>query len=1669
MSDLAQVLDELKQQYGGNSARYGYAFERLMVEFLRHDPVYAEQFDEVWRWDDWPYNGGARDTGIDLVARHRDDGSFTAIQCKFYNENTTIQKRHIDSFFEASGRQFLIDGELRHFNDRLIISSTDKWSANAEAALQSQMIPVQRIGRYNLAESPLKWDVIFAPNELAINLQRKEKFEPRPHQRAAIDNTLRGFEQHDRGQLIMACGTGKTFTALRLAEEFAASNHEHASVLILVPSIALLAQTLREWMAQATVDMRPYAVCSDAKVAKGAEDVSAFDVGIGVSTDGQVIFERFEHGRRAKGLSVIFSTYQSLPAVYDAQQMGLPEFDLVICDEAHRTTGVTLEGEEASNFSKIHDTEYIRAAKRLYMTATPRLFDEKVRDKAASVSAEIASMDDEAVYGPEFHRLGFGEAVERGLLTDYKVLVMTVDEKMSADVLARSGSESLNLSTSSAMLGAWQAFAKRSGGEQGQKYGFEVGATPMQRVVAFARDIKTSKTISEQYPALVDAFRDRIAEVADADMAAAVAEHLRQNLGLRVQAQHVDGTMNALVRGERISWLEATPEHQQVRVLTNARCLSEGVDVPALDAVVFFNPRNSIVDVVQSIGRVMRRSAGKDYGYIVLPVAVPAGQSPSEALADNQRFKVVWQILNALRSHDERFEAKVNSISLNPSDKVELPINVENVSLPTSGKEAERKVNAGDRNATEDATTSPDDARDAGKLTGQDLALFSLEQWQDAMYVRIVDRVGERTYWEDWADDVAEIAQAQITRINSLLDGRDKHLLAEFEAFTQGLRGNLNDSISRDDAISMISQHLITAPVFDALFEGHEFVRNNPVAVVMQQMVDVLNNAGLETETSSLDRFYDSVRLRASQVTSAAGKQQVIKELYERFFKRAFPKQAEALGIVYTPVEIVDFILRAADEAARMHFGHGLTSEGVNIIDPFAGTSTFLVRLLQSGIIEPHDLARKYASELFATEILLLAYYVSAVNIETTYNAMQAEAAKREGASEPAYETFTGIALADTFQVYEKGDGLDESVFVENNASIQRQINAPINVIIGNPPYSVGQNSANDFNQNLKYPSLDQRIEDTYAALSSAQNKNSLYDSYLRAFRWATDRIGNRGIVAFVSNGGWLDGNSGDGVRKSFAEEFTDVYVFNLRGNARTAGDQRRKEAGNVFGSGGRTTIAITIAIKDPSTPGFTLHYRDIGDYLSTPEKLEIIDRSSLHGDDWQELQPNTYGDWLGHRDPNFSTWPALSHKHDSIVKIFKEYSAGLKTSRDAWAYNSNISQLQKNIRETVKYYNFAVQNAPFSNKQPTKTEIDNYLSTLDNRRFSWDAVNIKDISTGKHLDPSLIQFTRSIYRPFFPQWVCFDKTSRLNNRVAQLPRVFPTFRHHNLGIYQVGKGSSVPFSCIATHHLPDLHLTGSGSGGQFFPRFTWSDRATEVDDNGQGAFTFGSEVEHSRYGTIGEVADGYTRVDNIADEIKALYREALGDDITGDDIFHFVYGKLHDPGYRSTYEIDLKKMLPHIETPAMREEFDRFAAAGKALLDLHVNYEDVEPWPVTINLKPTADPDDRETWRVKKMAWGKKRDPETGKRVNDTTTIIVNPKITVTDIPEEAERYQLGSRSALAWLIDRYRVTTDKKSGITNDPNDWADEVGNPRYIVDLIAKVTRVAVETTRIVNGL
>lgn len=1586
----------------------GDRLERLTKEFLTKDSIQSRLYKKVYLWKDWDGRENFGDIGIDLVAENV-DGGVTAIQCKFYDEHSTIAKEHIDSFISASGR--------KPFTHRIIVSTTDKWSKNAEKMLEEQRFPVQRMGLQTFRDSNIDWSTYSLDDPGEQQVSYKPHKELRPHQDTAITRTLKGLQKDDRGQLIMACGTGKTFTAIRLAEKFAEQNGGHARVLFMVPSLALMSQSISEFSNEIEGPFHAYAVCSDSKVGRekkrgGANadlaDLRVEDLQLPATTDGAELAAAMNANPLDEGLEVVFSTYHSIDAVSEAQAAGIGEFDLIICDEAHRTTGVTLADESESNFVKIHDDNWVAGRKRVYMTATPKIFNEDTKFQASEKAAVLCSMDDVDTFGVPFYRIGFGEAVEKGLLTDYKVLVLGVSESQIAtsfqNLLADESNE-LAIDDVAKLVGCWNGLAKRRSGELEASFGDDL--EPMKRAVAFSRSIKDSQKIEREFEDLVRInLRNR--------------ENDDPTDDLGVQVRHIDGGFNAQSRAELLNWLKQEPNEEGpiCRILTNARCLTEGVDVPNLDAVLFLNPRNSIVDVIQAVGRVMRRAEGKKYGYIILPIAIPDGMSTAQALSDNKRYKVVWQVLQALRAHDERMDATIHQIELNASDPESIIVQT----VDLAPKKEKDSIGANDTEAPEDSITPGE----------QTTLTFPAQEWKDGVYAKIVDKVGTREYWDDWSKDIATIAGRHITMIRHLLDeaSPESELRTVFAQFVEGLQQTLNPAIDEDQAIEMLAQHLITQPVFDAMFAGHRFTELNPISLAMQNVVDHLNaNAAFEKERESLSAFYESVQRRVKDLDNAAAKQHVIKDLYDKFFQNAFPRIAERLGIVFTPVPVVDYILRSADVALRESFGKSLSDEGVSIIEPFVGTGTFITRLLQLGLIRPEDLERKYTRELFANELVLLSYYIAAINIETVYG----EVAKEHGLGSE-YVPFNGMVLTDTFQLSESSHHLNLPAFRANSERAERELEQDIRVIVMNPPYSAGQNSANDNNQNEKYPKLDERIAETYAQSSSGTNKNSIYDSYIRAIRWASDRVKDSGVIAFVSNGSFIDGNAADGLRKCLVGEFSKLYVYNLRGNARTSGETRKREAGNVFGGGSRTPVTICVLVKDPSHTGeAVLHYRDIGDYLSREEKLDIIaQEGSIAHTEWEVIVPNEAADWINQRDEKYDTYQPIGDKatkgKPNTPGVFQLYSNGLQTNRDPWVYNYSVEKLSSNVIRMVKNYNAQFVDG-VKNMDPTKIKWSSSLEA-DYRRKLKLTYNESGVRT-------------SMYRPYAKQFVYFD--SHLNHRTYQLKKLFPTPAHENIAFGFTGRGATKEFSVLMVDTLPDLE---SISKAQWMSLYTYE---PVIEDDG------GLNLNLSG----GEVVDGYTRKENITDATLTAYRSTYGDEsIAKEDIFYYIYALLHHSEYREKYAADLKKMLPRIP---LVKGFWEYSRAGRALAELHLGYESVEPYPLdeVVSSPAPEDPEECfEFYRVQKLQFGPKK---------DKTRIKYNGHLTLKGIPEEANEYQVNGRSALEWVIDRYQVKTDKDSLITNDPNDYCRAVNDPRYIVDLIKRLVTVSLETQKLVGTL
>ena len=1597
MSALDRILKSYRDA-AVTEREKGTYFERLSVEFLKNDRVQSQEYSDVCTFAEWAAANGedGRDMGIDLVAKLRDEEGFAAIQCKFYSPQHRVQKKDIDSFLSASSRH--------PFVHRVVIDTTEvDWSETADFTIANQIIPVVRIGLTALRNSAIDWSA-FEVDSKKIKLRPKKAL--LEHQQQALTAVKSGFREHDRGKLIMACGTGKTFTALKIAENLAG---EGKRVLVLVPSLALVAQTVREWTNDTKIGLRSFAVCSDVQVGKRRKytsdvaEIEAHELDFPATTNPAKLAARAcvnDHER----MTVVFGTYQSISVLTAAQEQGLQAFDLIICDEAHRTTGAKINGEEDSKFIRVHENKYVNGLRRLYMTATPRIYGENVRAKAADASVELCDMDDEKLYGPTFFTYGFSRAVEKGILTDFKVVVLAVDESIvSKGVQSRlSADNELKLDDATKIVGCYKALIK-----QGSSEDFSVDYNPMRRAIAFCKDIRSSKLVADEFGKVVDEF-NAVEPIEGED---------EQQISCEVK--HVDGTFNAKTRGEFLYWLGDDVAQNECKILSNVRCLSEGVDVPSLDAILFLHPRKSQIDVVQSVGRVMRKAEGKKLGYVILPVVIPANVRPEDALDDNERYKVVWQILNALRAHDDRFDGIINTWPLN-KDKIEVVVVAENLPQKPPG---DKGLDIGGR-------PGDDGEGDLG-VRPEEQIRFILGDFPAAMRAKIVQKCGRRTYWEDyWAKDIGQIAQQHIERINATLEtGVAERML--FDMFLAEIRDNLNDAVTEEDAIEMLAQHLITKPVFDVLFKDHNFTAQNPVSQAMQKVVTALEQQNIGKEADGLEGFYESVRQRASGIDSAEGKQKIVVDLYEKFFKTAFPELTEKLGIVYTPVEVVDFIIHSVNDILQKEFGQTLGSKGVHIVDPFTGTGTFITRLLQSGLISKEQLEYKYKNEIHANEIVLLAYYIATINIEATYHRLSGN----------DYSPFKGICLTDTFNMYESDD-LVARMMEDNSERRNRQKALDIRVIVGNPPYRAGQKSEGDNTKNVRYPALDAKIRDTYVARSKASNHSNLYDSYIRAIRWANDRLGDDGgIVGFISGSAWIDNAFADGMRKCLEDECSSIYIINLRSEVHKdmVNKGSGREGDNIFEEGSTTGISIAFFVKNPSSKqSGNVWYYDIGDGLKLDTKLATLQnaqsiKNMLNAGQFERIHADDRGDWINKRDTNFDRYITIGSKQKGVsTNLFENYTLGVVTARDAWCYNSSASKLLVNIKKLIKRF------------EGDRQRLHGGVSTVDvatviesdPQMYSWMGALMADLVKDKPLSLTDGEVRTVNYKPFSKRNIFYSR--RLIKSINRTGELFPNQNSKNRCVVVSGVGARNGLSVLMVDRMLDHSAFASGT--QHFP------------------IKFYEKID----------ADDHPVKDGITDYGLKHFQDAYSNTaITKEDIFYYVYGLLHSKDYRTHFANNLSEALPLIPAVTQEVDFWAFVEAGRKLGNLHVNYENAELYPVTfakgaLELATIDDPVG--FYRVEKMKFAGK--PDNLKK----TAVRYNGNITITNIPLAAYDYVINGKSALDWVMAQQCVKVDKKSSIENDANDYANEtMNNPAYPLELFQRVITVSIETMKIVDSL
>lgn len=1617
------ILEELKNR-GNNKSEQGTIFEDFCKMILEKAPFFTDDVNEVWTWKEFPGNAGMHDTGVDLVVLDK-QGKYWAVQCKFYNRGSKVSKASIDSFISASNRPFIIDGKTYNYSQRLVFSTTDDISENASGLFRT-------IGPDIIRDCGIDWDNFsFDDIEKVSIFSRKT---PKDHQKEAIEDVMKGFETNDRGRLVMACGTGKTFTSLKIVEALykkfsldTNNDFKNFNVLYLVPSIALLSQTIVEWKTQQTfgTNVRTFGVCSDqtagqTKRNRKDTDEILVQMPIPATTDIQRIQK--EYTSKRCGVNIFFSTYQSIDVISSLAKTCKITFDIAICDEAHRTIGsYKTSGEDLSNFVKIHKDSFVPCKKRLYMTATQKIYSTGAKQDAKDGGYEVYSMDDESIYGPLFHYLSFGEAVSKGLLTDYRLVVLTI-RKQDVVKLKLPQTAFANLDDASRIVGSLSALSKIPSELNPDE--FKLDPKPMKRAVAFCSTIAQAKSIAESYNHLKDNNF--------------LGKDFMEGQGFVIpMAKLITGQDNTKEKNKMLDWLRGIGKDEiedgTCHILTNARCLSEGVDVPSLDSVIFMAKKRSQVDIIQAVGRVMRKFGSgneKIYGYIIIPVVINDEKLTDATLSNNEDYKVVWQVVQALRSHDERLDTQINKIGV--TGKMPDCICCIDTFIPPVAKS---RAIVGSLKAEAKEGFDSDDPSIADKMF-QDFKVNlpsedELKSNEKLFSARLVKNCGNRLYWEDWSKNIGDVTNNIALKIEQQISA-DSKVQNTFNKFTKNFKALLNPGISDKDCVNMLSEHIVTLPVLKAIFNENSMIDLNPVTQIMESIVKKLK--GLESEIKALEPFYNSVRKTVAGVTSKEGRQEIIRKLFEKFFKYALPSSAEKFGIVYTPIEIVDFIINSVSDVLKNEFNESIANKGVKILDPFTGTGTFIVRVLdklKSLGISDEDFTHKYNHDIWANEIMLLAYYISLINIEDTYGKIVGK-----------FSPFNHDVLTDTFELEEKKSKNYQPVLFEEddfkiaNEKANEEQAQDIRIIIGNPPYSVGQKNAMDNNSNTSYPNLDERISSTYGSNINSGLIKGLYDSYVRAFRWASDRIGDNGVISFVSNGSYVDNLAFSGFRRELLKEFNHVYVFNLRGNQRTQGELSRKEGGKVFGSGSRNTICIITIVKHKGKlfDGF-VHYKDIGDYKDRETKLkEIEEYSSISNIDWKEITPDKSNDWINQKNEEYEMFLPLindMNKSDASFSLYRDnISIGIMTAKDNWVIGFNYETILENMKEFVRTFNneqnrilnLLKQNKIFNVKE--KLDFAKKNITFDKTRIKWSDDLIKRLLRGKAIiDAGDIRDI--MYRPFVKKKLYFS--SIVLDRIGKWKNIIPNQTDRNLNITISTPPCKKGYSALAINIISDIHCMEQA---QSIP-VEW------INDNTQGS--------------LFEFAGFDQNEDTLNDNALSLFKEKYEDkSITSSSIFSYIYAVLNSKDYKEKYSNNLSKEMPRI--PFLKD-FWGWSNIGKQLIDLHLNYENAKPFD---GVKVSKNAENYKITKIKYISKDRK------------DTILFNDHIIISNIPLKAYDYVVNGRSPIDWVLDQYQYTVDKESGIIDDPNTY-DEVKGGKYVFDLILSLITVSLETQKLIKEL
>ncbi len=993
----------------------------------------------------------------------------------------------------------------------------------------------------------------------------------------------------------------------------------------------------------------------------------------------------------------------------------------------------------------------------------------------------------------------------------------------------------------------------------------------------------------------------------------------------------------------------------------------------------------------------MRKAKRKKRGYIILPIALEESEIENlDEAVNNTNFKNIWKVIKALRSHDPSLVDEATF-----KEKIKI-----------FGSDDNDEINQSDEELQKDKTNKTEQDPKQAQKTLFDAIL--LQDLANAVYNVMPTKLGDRNYWENFTKKTGNIARTLNNRLKDIFEKNPEI----FHGFLDSLRGNIHSNIKEDEALDMITSHIITKPIFDAIFGDNI---KNPIAKALDKMVQKLATLGLEGETKDLKNLYESVKTEAMHAKSHKSQQELIKNLYNTFFKVAFRKQSKKLGIVYTPIEVVDFILRATNGILKKHFHTDFNDKNITIFDPFTGTGSFIARLLskENALISDEALKEKFLNHCFAFDIVLLAYYIALINIT--------QAAQNRDSS---LKNFKNIALTDSLDFYEEKN--DKGVFdffedLKENKEIKDTIEKQnIRVIIGNPPYSAGAKNENDNNQNLSHPKLEKRVYEKYGQISTAKVGATTRDTLIQSIYMASELLKDKGVLGFVVNGSFIDSKSGDGFRKSVAKDFAHLYVLNLRGNARTSGEERRKEGDGIFDSGSKATIAIIFFVKDKSVQNSAIHYYEVEDYLKREAKLHLLAGfENLESVPFKEITPNDKGDWINQREDGFEKLiPLKRDKKRQNPSVFDINFGGVVSGRDPWVYNFSPDALMHSVQKCIDTYNADLKrfNAHFREafKQRTKgvksAELYKHLNdqeiTTDKTKIAWTRALKQEFIKNKNLQESHEKCIRlAMYRPFNKQWLYWDKD--LNKAQYQLKKLFPDKDAQNV-VINTGVGNGKNFSALVSDAIPDSHFIGDT---QAYPLYHYDD-----------------------WGNRHHAISGYA---------LNLFRKHYGDNlIAEEEIFYYIYAILHHKGYLEKYKNSLTKEAPRI---ALSEDFKELSMLGKELAKLHLNYESGEMH-ASVEYQTLMNAEEKGYYDVETMT-------KKGDRIH------YNNNITITKIPKKAFEYVVNGKSAIDWVIERYQKTTNKDSLIENNPNDYA----GGKYILELLCRVIKLSEKSVDLIEKI